>query len=106
MLKNHNVRFESFTKKADEKIQKYFVEKIDSVFLEELMLPDPKIKVEETMEVDESKFYFVPINQLHSNMLVLGLEPQSMIGIIVYDEYKNWIKAGKYYPVMRVVSNN
>jgi Zinc carboxypeptidase len=106
LLKNHNVKFEPFIKKTNEKIQKYYVEKIDSVFLEELMLPDPKIKIEEATEIEESKYYFVPINQLHSNMLVLGLEPQSMLGIIVYDEYKNWIQEGKYYPVLKIITKN
>ena len=69
------------------------------------MLPDPKIKIEETSIINPDKYFYVPINQLNSNVLVLGLEPQSMIGIVVYDEYKKWIQAGKYYPVIRVIKN-
>ena len=105
MLKDHNVSFEPYIKKKKEKYQKFFVEKIDSVFLEELMLPDAVLRTEVSTDIDENKYYYVPVNQLNSNMLVLGLEPKSMIGIIVYDEYKNWIKEGEYYPVIRVVTD-
>ncbi len=105
MLKNHDVKFRSLTQAGKVIFQKYYIENIDSVFLEELMLPDPKIKIEETSIINPDKYFYVPINQLNSNVLVLGLEPQSMIGIVVYDEYKKWIQAGKYYPVIRVIKN-
>ncbi len=104
MLNDHGVSFGPYIKKEKDNYQKYYVEKIDSVFLEELMLPDAVVRTEVSADIDESKYYYVPVNQLNSNMLVLGLEPQSMIGIIVYDEYKNWIKAREYYPVIRVVT--
>ncbi len=104
MLKDHGVSFGPYIKKKKDNYQKYFVEKVDSVFLEELMLPDAVIRNEVSADIDESKYYYVPVNQLNSNMLVLGLEPQSMIGIIVYDEYKNWIKEGEYYPIIRVIT--
>lgn len=103
MLKNHAVKFQLFKQTKKQKFQKYYIEKIDSVYLEELMLPDPKVKIVETTKVDSKKYFFVPINQLNSNMLVLGLEPQSMLGIVVYDEYKNWVEEGKFYPVIRVL---
>ncbi len=103
MLDDHGVTYEAYKKRPQDKFQKYYVQKIDSVFLEELMLPDPVIRTETPTSLDENKYYFVPINQLNSNVLVPGLEPQSMIGIIVYDEYENWIKEGEYYPVIRVV---
>jgi hypothetical protein len=105
MLEDHGVVYESYKKRPSDKFQKYYIEKIDSVFLEELMLPDAVVKTELKDDLDEDKYLYVPINQLNSNVLVLGLEPQSMIGIIVYDEYKNWIKEGEYYPVIRVVTN-
>lgn len=104
MLKDHGVEFRPYTKGTNDKCQRYLVERIDSVFLEELMLPDAVIKTEVSSEIDESKYYYVPIDQLNSNMLVLGLEPQSMIGIVVYDDYKSWIKEGEYYPVIRVIT--
>ena len=106
MLDDHGVFYEAYKKRPQDTFQKYYVERIDSVFLEELMLPDAVVKTEISGEIDEDKYFYVPVNQLNSNVLVLGLEPQSMIGIIVYDEYKNWISEGKYYPVIRVVTTN
>ncbi len=104
MLRDHGVLLEPFVKTKKQKLQRYYIEKIDSVFLEELMLPDPEVRIENFTDADESQYYFAPIGQLNSNVLVLGLEPQSMIGITVYDEYKSWLKAGEYYPVIRVLS--
>ena len=104
MLDDHGITYEAYNKRPQDKFQKYFVERIDSVFLEELMLPDPIIKTEISDDIDKDQYFFVPINQLNSNVLVLGLEPQSMLGIIVYDEYKDWIRKQEYYPIIRVMT--
>lgn len=46
-------------------------------------------------------YYFLPINQLHSNMLVLALEPQSQIGLVNYDAFEHLTEEPDY-PILRV----
>jgi hypothetical protein len=106
MLQNHNIKIEPYKQNINERFERYYIEKVDSVLLEELMLPDAVLRIEEVSELLPESYSFIPINQLNSNMLVLALEPQSMIGIVVYDEYRNWIAAGKYYPIIRVLRKN
>jgi hypothetical protein len=48
-------------------------------------------------------YYFVPINQLHSNLLVLALEPQSQVGLADADSFK-YLLRGRHYPVLRLES--
>ena len=106
MLQNHNINIEPYKQNINDRFERYYIEKVDSVLLEELMLPDVVLRIEEASELHPESYFFIPINQLHSNMLVLALEPQSMLGIIVYNKYRNWIAAGKYYPIIRVLRKN
>ncbi len=46
-------------------------------------------------------YFFVPINQLHSNMLVLALEPESQIGLVNYSAFEH-LKEEDDYPILRV----
>ncbi len=46
-------------------------------------------------------YYYVPINQLHSNMVVLALEPQSQIGLVNYDAFE-YLTEEPDYPILRV----
>ena len=103
MLRNHNVKIESYKKNTKDRFQKYYIEKVDSVLLEELMLPDAVLRIDEVPKLNSENYFYIPVNQIYSNMLVLALEPQSMIGIIVYNEYSNWLEEGKYYSVIRVL---
>lgn len=103
MLLDHNVKVEQYKRNSNDRIQKYFIEKVDSILLEELMVPDAVLRIEDASELNSENYFYIPVNQLQSNMLVLALEPQSMVGIIVYDEYRNWLEEGEYYPVIRVL---
>ena len=48
-------------------------------------------------------YYLVPIGQLHSNVLVLSLEPHSQLGLTSYDPFKHLLQSPAY-PVLRVES--
>jgi len=50
-----------------------------------------------------SDYYLVPIGQLHSNVLVLSLEPHSQLGLTSYDPFKHLLQPSAY-PILRVES--
>ncbi len=101
-LTNHGIAFSSYKEDKDYRIKRYFINKVDSTELEELMVPDPKVNVEDYKGKNLNSFIYVPINQIFGNMIVQAFEPQSMIGFVVYDEFKGLLKEKAYYPIMRV----
>ncbi len=98
-LKNHNVKF-SDEIPIEAKILEYQILQMDTVISEEIESLYPKVEVKET-SINKDDYYFVPLNQLQSNLLVLALEPQSMLGLIQYEEFKFLRNTGKY-PILRV----
>ena len=58
----------------------------------------------EKKEIDFSKYVFVPVNQLHSNFIVLSLEPASMLGLKQISDFKYLLEANKEYSILKVVS--
>jgi hypothetical protein len=101
-LDNHNIKYTGYNKEIEDKVFKYAVIAADAIELEETVIADPGIRKEIVNNINSLDYYFVPINQMHSNMLVLGLEPQSMLGVVVYPQYSDWVTPGKDYPVLRV----
>ncbi len=83
--------------------QKYFVEKINLSVDEELENKYPEVKVEKLSSLNSADYYFVPTTQLKSNMLVLALEPQSILGLVQYDEFNYLLEEQSYYPILRVI---
>ena len=53
--------------------------------------------------VNFEDYFFLPANQIRSNLIVIALEPKSMLGLVTYKEFEHLLKAGEYYPILRVV---
>jgi hypothetical protein len=88
-------------------IQQYFVNKIDSMDFEGDTAVNPEIELKElSNKIDEQDYYFIPTNQLKNNLIVIALEPKSMLGLVTYKQYEHLLKAGEYFPVLRVVNRN
>lgn len=50
----------------------------------------------------EGEFWFLPINQLHANVLVSLLEPQSMLGIAQRSGFEYLLQENTLFPIKRV----
>ena len=50
----------------------------------------------------EGEYWFLPINQLHANLLVSLLEPQSMLGIAQRSGFEYLLKKDTLFPIKRV----
>jgi len=91
----------------DQVIQEYFVSKIDSIDFEGDTVVNPEVELKVFRnKIDEQDYYFVPTNQLKNNLIVIALEPKSMLGLVTYKQYEHLLKAGEYFPVLRVVNRN
>lgn len=98
-LDNHGIFYEvnhSLTE-ADQYTIENFVDSVD----EELENQYPQVSSEK-ININPNDYYFVPTKQLHTNMLVIALEPQSQIGLIQYDLFKEKLTEENKYTILRI----
>ncbi len=93
-----------FINPASYKTEQYTINAIDSIDFEGDIIVNPHITLQEfNGMVSGTGYIFVPTDQLKGNMIVLALEPNSMVGLVTYKKYASLLKAGEVFPVLRVV---
>ena len=86
------------------KIERYFVDSIGTVDFERDTVINPYLTVEDVTDtIDFEDYYFLPVQQLKNNLIVIALEPKSMIGLVTYKQFSHLLKEKEYYPILRVV---
>jgi hypothetical protein len=99
-----NLIISDFDNTQDLIIQNYFVSEIDSIDFEGDTVVNPVVELSDTKtKIEPSAYYFIPTNQLKNNLIVTALEPKSILGLVTYKQYAHLLKAGEFYPVLRVV---
>lgn len=98
-----NLIISPFKFTADQSTQEYYVSEIDSIDFEGDIVVNPVVELRE-VKINPDDYYFIPTNQLKNNMIVTALEPKSILGLVTYKQYAHLLKAGEYFPVLRVVS--
>jgi hypothetical protein len=98
-LNKHNIEY---SENKESSAAAYLIEKIKKSVDEELENKYPELSKEKIGIKNPSNYFYVPLNQLHKNMLVTAFEPQSMLGIVQYEEFEYLLKEGERYPVFRV----
>jgi hypothetical protein len=87
------------------------ISQIDSLDFERDMIALPKVESKE-IEFQKNKgisldeYVFIPTAQLKGNMLIIGLEPQSELGLATYSQFAFLMKEHSLYPVIRVRNSN
>jgi|WetSurMetagenome_2_1015567.scaffolds.fasta_scaffold06787_4 hypothetical protein len=100
----HAFNTETFKGGKSTKIEQYTVASVDSIDFEGDLVIDPVVKVKELSSgVVPGDYIYIPTAQLRGNMLIIALEPKSMLGLATYPLFAYLVKAGTDYPVLRVV---
>jgi hypothetical protein len=100
----HNLVISDFDITQDPVIQEYFVSKIDSIDFEGDIVVNPEVELKVFRnKIDEQDYYFIPTNQLKNNLIVIALEPKSMLGLHTYKEFEQLLKKNSDFPILRVV---
>jgi len=103
MDKHQLIYFEKANVKSS-KVEKYFVDSIGTIDFERDTIGNPFVTVEDvTQKVDLSKYYYLPVKQLKNNLIVIALEPKSMLGLVNYKQFSFLLREKESYPVLRVV---
>ena len=82
-------------------IEQYQVVTIDSTDFEGDRVVDPNVVTLKNIKV-AANYIYIPVNQLKGNMIVIGLEPKSMLGLVTYKQFAYLLRKGEKYPVLRV----
>jgi hypothetical protein len=91
---------------SDRKIEGYEITAIDSIDFEGDKVADPSVVLKDMRpDISYDDYIYVPISQLKGNMLVIALEPRSMLGLVTYKQFSHLLKAGEKYQILRVVKN-
>jgi hypothetical protein len=98
-MHRHNIKNYSYKPSLAHKVEQYKISSIDSVYLEGLYLHNIKADIDE-QEV-KGDYFLIPLNQLHSNMIVLALEPESMLGLHQYKKFEYLIEEN-LYPILKI----
>lgn len=100
-----SLKISPFKPKKNQTIEEYLITSIDSIDFEGDTIVDPQVEVKEIKEELQSRdYYFIPADQLKCNLIILALEPKSMLGLVTYPQYAHLFKKGENYPVLRVVT--
>jgi hypothetical protein len=88
-----------------DKIEQYEILKIDSVDFEGDKVIDPVLVMKEADPgLTVQDYIYIPVSQLKGNMVVIALEPKSMLGLLTYKDFAHLVRPGKY-PVLRIIKN-
>jgi hypothetical protein len=86
------------------KIEQYEITRVDSIDFEEDNVVNPTVVTNGLKSViDTEEYIYLPTSQLKGNMIVIALEPKSMLGLVTYKQFTFLLKAGEMYPILRVV---
>ncbi len=84
-------------------VEEYAIEKIDSTDFEGDRVVDPVVRVQ-PVQPDRSwdDYIYVPVEQTKGTMIVIALEPKSMLGLVTYPLFADLLHIGTY-PILRVM---
>ena len=95
-----------YVKSNNDKIEQYYISRIDSMDFEGDTIVNPVVEVEEIPNnFSQIDYIFIPTKQLKNNLIVIALEPKSELGLVTYKIFEHLLKKGENFPVLRVVNN-
>lgn len=104
-MKNHNLIYEEAKSVKCDKIEEYFIDSIGTIDFERDTIINPFISADEVKDkIELGKYYFLPVSQLKNNMIVIALEPKSMLGLVTYKQYEHLVKPKEKYKILRVIN--
>lgn len=88
---------------ATDKIERAFVQRIDSIDFEGDIIVNPGLEPKIFTPEEISKTYIeIPVNQLKGLMAAIALEPKSMLGLVTYDKYRHLLRDLTWFPILKL----
>lgn len=100
----HSLKYFDYKKSNEDKIEQYYISKIDSIDFERDTIAIPIVETKEiSNNLPEDNYIFIPTTQLKNNLIVIALEPKSELGLATYKKFEYLLKKGKDFPILRVI---
>lgn len=104
-MDNQNLFYTDAELESSDKVEEYFIDSIGIIDFERDTIINPYVSVNEvTDKINLSEYYLLSVNQLKNNMIVIALEPKSMLGLVTYKQFEHLLKKGEVFSVLRVIS--
>jgi hypothetical protein len=88
-----------------DKLEQYYIISIDSIDFEGDITINPGVEVHQISPSSlDGHYCFVSTSQLKGNMLVLAVEPKSMLSLATYSKYAHLVRKNEFYPIIRVLN--
>ncbi len=102
--RRHSLIMTPFKDTGEWYIEQYFINAVDSIDFEGDIVVNPSVTVRQFPDsIAATGYFFIPAAQLKGNLVVLALEPKSMLGLITYKNYAHLLKKGEPFPILRVI---
>jgi hypothetical protein len=99
----HELTTETPVLKSTDKVEQYKITSVDSIDFEGDKVVNPSVTTSAPGTALSLKDYiYIPTAQLKGNLIIIALEPKSMLGLVTYKEFAHLLKAGEEYPILRV----
>jgi len=104
LLAKHGIQFTTLTAPKEVNVQIYTVQDITGKWMENKPTKYVTTSVRNERITLQHGDYIVSLNNVHSTMLAIALEPASMWGLVQYDEFPSLVKKGTDYPIYRILN--
>ncbi|MEJ5261802.1 MAG: M14 family zinc carboxypeptidase [Ignavibacterium sp.] len=104
-MDNHNLFYSDAKLESCDKVEEYFIDSISTIDFERDTIVNPYVSVSDvTDKINLSEYYFLPLKQLKNNMIIISLEPKSILGLVTYKQFEHLLKKGEKFPILRIVN--
>lgn len=102
-MDRQNLNYSDANLSEVKKVEGYFIDSVGTIDFERDTIKNPFISVIDVKDKIQLRDYFyLPLNQIKNNMIVIALEPKSILGLVTYKQFEQLLKAGEQFPILRV----
>jgi hypothetical protein len=102
----HSLKLTPFKNTGEYKLEQYFINGIDSIDFERDIIVNPRVTLQELKNpIPPDEYFFISTAQLKGNMIVLALEPKSMLGLPTSKNFAHFLRKGEAFPILRAIKN-
>jgi hypothetical protein len=101
---NQSLKPVPFINPGEYNIEQYMINRIDYIDFEGDIVANPDVSSRiYPITITNHEYYFVSTAQLKGSMIVMALEPKSMLGLATYKQFAHLLKGGEAFPILRVM---
>ncbi len=101
LLQKHNVLMKPLEEGDVQQGEYYIINELTTIELEDSEITFPEVRTEPAVHMAHEGDVLVQTDQLQRMLIATALEPQSMHGLLQYDEFRHLQQTGRY-PIVRV----